>query len=660
MSLPTAGRPALCSCLLIAALMPAASAHHTTANDNSLTPIQSAYIAADKALRNNQLSRWRKLEPHLIDYPLYPYLKLREIRAAASNYTHAEIAEIVRNTDIPLPNWFKNWWLQQLVSAGDWGKIVEHYSSSKKPSARCIYARALMRSNRPEQAAHVIRDLWLVPRSQVKQCDPVFEYARQNNIIDDRLIWDRIVLAKHSGQHRLAKYLSSLIQSESVRHWVTRLDRAHAHPRDTTRANFKNWSDSSFGADAIGHAITRIARKDIEEAAAIWSELKAAYPQASARLAGSETNIARRLAIHLHPDAYEWLANLPESQNSVEILRLRMRAAIANESWDSVLATADLMSPDEAGRNEWVFWTAYAYYETGEKTKAEALWRQIASNFNFYGLLASDRIDIEYSFRNQHDPATPAMTESEAYRAPVIRRIEQWLALGRPYSARRELLDLPRDIDTGFWFHAAALFNRWQWHDGAVRAMRRAGDYRLGRLDILFPTPYIESVRKEAKRYDVPTYWIYGIMRQESNFVADIRSSAGAIGLMQLLPSTARATAKRLKLKNVTTYQLTRAALNVRLGTAYFKGILNRMDSNPVYALAGYNAGPRRSNRWQARSRSSDTAIWVETIPFSETRGYVKNILVNFIVYENLLQSRASRVSDYLPPLVTQQVALKQ
>ena len=636
------------------------AAEQSLADSTTVTQMRADYVKAEKALSAKRVDQWRKIKPRLINYPLYPYLLLHEIRADQSKFSNAAISKVVRELDIPIPSSFRNWWLNRLIANKNWKLVVEHYANSSSATTRCRYAEALIRRKLVKEATPVIIDLWLVPKSQAKQCDYVFDYATRNSIIDDQLIWERIVLAKDRNQQRLVKYLTELIKSNSVKRWVARLNNAHNHPRDTTRANFSRWSKSEHGAAVIYHAITKIARKDIEEAATIWSELKSSHPKAAARLVENEVNIARRLAIALHRDAYRWLANLPKSHTTLEFLKMRMRAAIANESWKNVLVTLELMPQEESKKSKWNFWKAYANYELGHQQEAEALWMQIAGEFSFYGLLAADQLKSEYLFQTQHETNISSDSQSAVMETPEILRIREWLALNRPYSARKELFRLSSVDDADFWFLAGVMFDKWQWHDGAVRAMRRSGNNVLARLDISFPVPFISHVRKESVRYEVPTHWIYGIIRQESNFVHNIRSSAGAIGLMQLLPSTARTTARKLKLNKVTTHDLTKASLNIRLGTAYFRGILDRMNHNPVYALAGYNAGPRRSFRWQNRSRSSDMLIWVETIPFSETRRYVKNILLNFIVYEHLLDAHRSRVSEYLPAITAKQASVNQ
>ncbi len=626
-----------------AATMPTQSIAST-----SLTEARTSFVEAEKLLKRKRITQWLRIKSKLTDYPLFPYLHLKEIQATASQHSNDEIAQVVKQLDLPIPYAFQSWWLNRLISHKDWNLIVDHYASASRATTRCTYARALIHTGQVHEATPVIHKLWLTPHSQAKQCDAVFEYGLKHNLIDDSLIWQRIVLARNKGQAKLIKYLAGLLGSAEIKRWVTRLNQAHAHPRDTLKANLSKWSNSQFGTAVLEYCITRIARTDISEAAAIWLRLKKSDPTSTAKLPQIDRNIGRRLAIVKHQDAYQWLLKLDESQVDLTTLRMQARSALAIEHWPAVLSTIASMPEQEANKSRWQFWKAKALYAMGDEDKAEQIWSKISSELSFYGFMASDLLGQRYVFETANHNTVSDSRQFKVSDTPAIIRIREWLALDRPYSARRELRYISDIKDKDFWFNVAAIFHDWQWHDGAVRAIKRAGDKQWMRLDVSFPSPFLSEVRHESVRYGIPEYWIYGIMRQESNFVRDIRSGAGAIGLMQLMPSTARSTAKTEGLKKISTSKLTIPSINIRLGTAYFSKVLNNMNDNPIYALAGYNAGPTRSRHWQKSSRTSDSAIWIETIPFHETRNYVQNVLVNFIVYEKIHRTEYSRTADYL------------
>ncbi len=640
-------------CLLL--LQPTTSVAHHSQNE-----LRASFTKAEKLLKQKRLTAWYKLKPSLKDYPLYPYLLFREIRTDPSHFSDSDISKRISQTDIPVPSYFMNWWLYRLQRNKNWGSIVQHYADASDTSFRCIYTLALLKSSGKEKAQSNLEKLWLSSRSRPKACDKLFQRGLKNGLIDDRLIWKRMLLTLGRQNEGLTKYLAGLLRTKEAKKWYHQLKLAHRNPRDELRVRLPNWVKSEYGIDVIHHAFGRIIRRNLDESVQVWYELKKKYPSAFSKLAKSQKAIGTRLALKHHKDAYNWLSTLPSHLQTTDVLRHRVRSALSTENWSGVLDSIHLMDEKEASGSEWIFWKARALYETGNANTANKLWRSIARETNFYGFLAADRLQLDYQIVNVDDQASPKELEAIAYRVPAIPRIREWLALDRYYSARRELSKLKNSHDDEFWQAAATLLHRWNWIDGAIRASYQINEFSMVTPKIFYPTPYLKSVRKESNRYSVSQHWIYGIMRQESLFIANIGSHAGAIGLMQLLPSTAREVARHQRLKKPHKKHLTQPSLNIRLGVAYFKRLLNRLGNEPIYALAGYNAGPVRSIRWKKRFTASDQAIWVETIPFRETRIYVKNVLANYIMYEKLYGKSSSRIRDYLDFTVTQQAHLSK
>lgn len=615
----------------------------------TLTEQRKSFVEANQLLDRGKINKWLKIRPNLKSYPLFPYLRLKEVRATQSQFSNHEISQVVTELEIPVPPSFGNWWLKRLLHRGDWELIVKHYSDSTQTTTQCRVAYAKIKLERPELAVPAVRKLWLASRSQPDECDTVFEYGFKNGIIDDRLIFERMLLTKARNDSHMTNYLARLLDSKDFRYWAKQLNAVHRKPKSHIAKNLSKWSQTSQGHGVIQHGIIRMARRDISDTAKFWLKLRDADSAAINRMPHIEKILATRLAWAQHQDAFDWLRGLPDDLHDNNTRPLMARSALALEDWNGVLYAIGLMPVEEANRSEWRFWRARALYESGDEALADHIWSNMASEHHYYGFLAADRLNTPYPI---HKPIPPIDLNQSAVRTmsePAIPRIREWLAMNKPYYSRRELkrLKSTRDNDADFWRHAAIQFNLWGWHDGAIQASYRTDRSSL-QLDVTHPSPYVRLVRRESLRYGVPAHWIFSIMRQESHFVHDIRSGRGATGLMQLMHSTAHITANRNGLKKPTVRDLQRADLNIRLGVAYFKQLLNQMNNNPVHALAGYNAGPIRSKKWQESFRASDPAIWVETIVFNETRNYVKNILVNFVIYEQIHSSQSSRIRDYL------------
>lgn len=632
---------------LIIAIPAVASAE----SDLTLTEQRKSYVQANQLLDHGKLSRWLNIRPQLKSYPLFPYLRFKEIRATSSQFSNDEISPIIEEMGVTMPRGFGRWWLQRLLRQGDWELIVRHYHDSSMTPTQCDVAYASIQLGRLDSAIVAIRKLWLVNQSQPEQCDRVFKYGFDNGIIDDQLIFERMLLTKAKNDSHLTNYLAGLLDSNEFRNWAKRLDAAHRDPRSLISKHLSEWSRSSQGQGIIQHGITRMVRRDLGDTAEFWLKLRVADSAAISAMPHIEKIIATRFAWSQHQDAFDWLRGLPDRVQDETTRRLMARSALAVENWNGVLSAIDLMPVEEANRSEWRFWRARALYELGDEALASQIWSAMSSELNFYGFLSADRMGVPYPIHNPVPPLNLDQTAAQTISEPAIPRIREWLALNRPYHARRELsrLKQTRASDDDFWRHAAIQFNLWGWHDGAIQASHHTDSKSL-RLDVTHPSPFVRLVRKESLRYGVPQHWIYAIMRQESNFVHDIRSNRGATGLMQLMKRTAQITAKSNGLKYPSVRDLQRADLNIRLGVAYFKQLLRQMNNNPVQALAGYNAGPSRAKRWEESFRASDPAIWVETIVFDETRNYVKTILVNFVIYEQIHSSQSSRIRDYLQP----------
>ena len=616
----------------------------------TLNEMRVAYREADLLLNQKKVNSWLKRKAALKQYPLYHYLILKEVRATHTQYSDSQIDRIISRVDVPLPSGFSRWWLNRILSHKDWNLVLKYFAGSKNTETQCAYALAMLRSKPGEQASPYVEALWLVGRSQPDQCDPLFERALQTGMIDDSLIWQRMLLTSRRNQPKMTAYLSGLLRSKEVKQWGNQLNQVHRNPKSTIKKNLSKWVESSYGRDLIKYGMVRITRKNPKNGAEFWQSLKNRNPDAISRLAETEREIAQILGWRRHKSAYKWLARLPESLQDQSILELMARNALATENWSGVLNSISLMPAAEANRPGWNYWRARALHQNSRHKEAEAILVSLADRRDFYGFLAADQMGLDYNLWQAGKSFDSSNFRSLIKKEPAVARIREWLALRKPYNARRELNHLTnsRNGDSDFWLQASELFHQWGWYDGAIRSAYTSGKHDQIDLSVTYPSPYLNNVRREAIRSSVPEHWIYGIMRQESLFIHDIRSGADAIGLMQLLPSTARRVAQRNGLKRPSRKDLSNASLNIRLGVSYFRSLLDRTKGNPVNSLIGYNAGPKRIKQWKSSIKASDPAMFVESIPFTETRNYIKKILVNFIIYEEIHNSEHTRIRDYL------------
>jgi soluble lytic murein transglycosylase len=272
----------------------------------------------------------------------------------------------------------------------------------------------------------------------------------------------------------------------------------------------------------------------------------------------------------------------------------------------------------------------------------------LAGERDYYGFLAADRVGQVYRFGHDAVPFTETdLAAAEAL--PGIARARELLRVGLTIDARREWRDAIRDLDDRQLEIAAVLAGRWGWHDRAIVTVARADHF--DDLDLRFPLVYQDLVLSNARATGLDPAWVYGVMRQESAFWEDARSRSGALGLMQLMPSTARETARRLRERVDDVYDLLSPPKNIRLGVAYLRRVLDRFDGHQGLATAAYNAGPGRVRSWLPGSHPLAADIWVDTVPFNETRGYVKRVMAYTAIYEHRLERPVRPLKGRLPPV---------
>ena len=634
--------------LVLAVLLLTLSEGHASA---SMLELRKTYTDARNALDRKDMRRWRKLKPGLSDYPLYPYLVFMELHAQGNRTSDAQIASAMESATIPIPPYFKVWALSRFYRSKDWENIAHFFPNSKDPKVRCKYAESLIHTAGTSQAQPILESLWLVSKSQPPECDRLFNYGLQNNLIGDQLIWERLLLTSARNRTSMNRYLTSLFESENSVQRAELLRRAHRNPETMLTNNASKWHSTDWGKDLIDYSLKRLTRKDPDGAIEMWHRLIQKGIIRAEDYASTKRYIAMSLAKKHHPEAHSWLSGLPNSVQDEDSQWWTFRSAALKSDWHGVLAALDTLHSSEGNISAVDFWRAQALLQTGEDSEAHSILNELAAQPNYYGFLAADFLGVDYPLHVNPTADGGSFNKIVTNNESIV-RIRELLLLNRKFTARRELHRLKQDIDDqDFWYSAALLFGRWGWHDGAINAFRKTEASATSVINVLYPQPYLDIVARESARHYAPRQWIYGIMRQESLFIPNIASSAGATGLMQLMLNTAKFEANRQRLKRPSRSSLRNPALNIRLGSGYFKRLYVQSDDNIVISLASYNAGAVNVKKWLRSTDITDTLIWIETIPFRETRLYVKKVLENITIYSFLIELEGEKLSSYLKPV---------
>ncbi len=603
----------------------------SVAASSGLNRQRQEFLAARQAYETGDLGTWQRLSANLKDYPLYPYLRYPYLRDHLDSVAESEVLAFIKRYDGSPPGTrLRNAWLINLAHAQRWPEYLRLYQNSSDPSLACYQVQARIAQARGKLDAALIDQaeaLWLVGHEQPAACDAVFKYLSDQRRMTDRLIWARLRLALASGELHLAEHLAHSL-SDIEQKWVQRWQRMYLQPA-TQLGNPAYREDLSIARKIIVFGLQRLARSTPETAHIRWRQLSAHHNFSDAQRYEVESAIAIAAARQSSPHALEWLAAIKDAATDASLREWRIRSAVRAGDWAHVESWTRALPNAERSENT-EYWRARALEALGSQEEALAGYRDLAKQRSYYGFLANDRLHQEYTLNNSPLVTDDQQLASMAAR-PALRRAYELFQLGLIPEARREWHAATEKMSPAELAQAALLAKRWGWYERALMTAAQGGQW--DDLELRFPTPYRRQVTDDARRQQIDPSWVYGVMRQESAFMADARSSAGALGLMQLMPATAKHTAHLLDWPLWRLQDLLAPVENIRLGSAYLRHILDSFHGNQLLATAAYNAGPGRVRQWLSAG-TTPADQWVETIPFTETRKYVQNVLTNAVIFD--------------------------
>ena len=603
-------------------------------------------------------------------YVLWPDLRAAWFRAKLRTVDRAAVeAFLDRYGTLKPARELRYRYALQLADAGDLDSYLEIYEAYYQglgiDRLDCIALHAEIRAGREKRVTNRARELWMSARSQPEECDPVFEHLRDANKLSEEDYRARYSLAIESREFRRSRWLARSID-ESLVEESTRWLLAQSDP-ERFIAERRDDTDPGLTPRQLAYAIERLAVRDPDRAHRLWTELQQDRPFPTGLRRATSRHVALHAAYDKLDNAYELLTSLPIDAQDEEVLRWRAKTSIRTERWSDLLNDIAMMSVAQRGSEQWRFWRGFALARTdaadagpladrnhaqprpAEHPRRDAadasrsILEPLASERSYYGFLAADELDSEYEFADARLRPDEALIRRLATREELIRARELFLT-GLDGRGRSEWDAALTWLTPEEKAQAAILADRWGWHSRAISTAAGVGNY--DDLELRYPLPWMQAFEKHSSSASIPTTWALGVARSESLFMRDARSGAGAVGLMQLLPSTGRRLARRISVPYGGLDTLTDPVMSIRLGTRYLGDMAERYDGNRVLATAAYNAGPRRVDDWLPESGAVDARIWIESIPFKETRKYVRRVLTAETIFHWRLTGQARRLSD--------------
>ena len=624
-------------------------------DDPYLREQRQHYTMAKKALKNDNKALYEKLKTKLQGYPLYPYLEYREIMVQLDQLPYQRIDRFLeRHQGSHLADELLKRWLQQLARRKDWRNYTRYYQSSLNSTALyCHYLWSQFKTG-DKNIYPQITALWNVGKSQPAACNKVFDQWKKSGYLTPEIAWERHKKAITRGNHGLASYISRSMP-KSMKRSAKLYRRINRLPKIIVDKSLFN-EDTPLNRDIIAHGLRKYARSDPKAANSLWQQYRQQYTFSS----DDQDRINLYTAIRLAKKGYiEHATELavshsgnPANINDPRLVTTVLRQLLKQQRWRDILVWIEQLPAAEKQSDQWRYWQARALAHTyahnikqhNTRQRIQSIYRELSANRSYYGFLAADRIGLDYAFTDK--PATIGNRSMQEIKAiPALQRAFELFALGKMYTARHEWAYGVKNLSNEQHRAAAQLADEWGWNRKAIESMAAAKYWND--LDIRFPLVHTHWVDKASRKIpSTDNTLIYAIARQESTWAADALSPAGAVGLMQIIPKTARQTARRIGL-SYSRKRLFQPEYNITIGSRYVDKLIRRYKGNRLLAVAAYNAGPNRVNRWLANSgQKLPYDVWIEVIPFKETRKYVKNVLYYKVIYDYRTGQSASLITQ--------------
>lgn len=584
----------------------------------------------------------------LENYVLWPDLRATWLRANIKTVPSTEIESFTKQYGALRPaRELRYQAALNLVRNGDLAGYLriyqQFYQGQNIAKLDCLALQAEIKAGRIQHVDIRAIDLWMVGESQVSECDSVFEYLDDRNLLGIVEYQKRYARAVEKRNFTLAQWLAKKIDQQHV-DAATQWRKAQANPSDFLKASRRR-SGNRVLREQLVYATEQLTYRDPKIARKLWGRVVKKHKFSEAQKLLTAQHIALWTARDNLRGAYNLLTGLAPAAQSDEVLRWRARTSLRGGHWINLLADIAMMTDAEQKTEEWRYWQAVALNRSGQLLAAKAKFEALSLERSYYGFLAADELDQDYALDDSSLLVDEIRLKALEARPEIIRARELFY-VGQDGRGRSEWDAVARYLSNDDKIQAAILAHRWGWHSRAITVTASLGEY--DDLSIRYPLPYQTTFEEYSTQANIASTWAYGIARSESLFMRDARSSAGAIGLMQLMPATGRDVAKEIKLPYSGLATLVDPKSNIRLGTTYLGQMAERYGGNRVLATAAYNAGPHRVDRWLPKDSTIDARIWIENIPFNETRQYVKRVLVAQTIFHWRMTGKIRRLSDEL------------
>jgi len=583
------------------------------------------FIEARAALAAGSMETFETLYASLDDYPLQTYLAHERLsKKWSANRPGAEaldeLSAFTEQTDQTHFSRKLTRKLQRLFAdTQQWKTFLAISELSLAASLPCREIQAknelgLLKGFDDESLA-----LWIKPKKQPDACAAVLANLEATSTVPVAAIWNKIFSAMEADKPEFAKPVLNYLAS-SDRRLVQRWIESFKTPKAFLLSGELS-EDTVLNRRIIADLVVEWSKEDTPAAMNHWLAIRDDYVFYRDRNYDTHRAIAMRSAYRRMPEAYDWLHTFEAKADDLELQEWRIRTALLSEDWQAVRKSISALPIVEQQEDHWAYWEARALQVLGQSDEARAIYTDLAKLQSYHGFLSADRLNLEYVLYDDPFIVDRSLLNTIA-QDPRLIRAREFHYVQLPHEGRREWNSWLKNRQAEELAAGAVLASHWSLYDRAIFTAGKTEQKRA--ISVRFPVLYRSEVAKAAVKNRIDPAWIFGVMRRESAYIRDIKSGAGAVGLMQLMPNTAKYVAK-LQGNDNWRGDLTDASTNINFGAFYLRHVMNEFDDHQVLATASYNAGPHRISTW-LEDKVLDADIWIDTIPFTETRRRVKCI----------------------------------
>ena len=639
--------PAILTPIILSAALFAACAGFTQANPRpqNLSSADSAILDLNQAFKNGDQKRLRELLPKVRGHALTPWADYWELSTRLDKAQSEEIqAFFSRYAGSYQEDRLRNEWLLLLGKRKEWTGFATEYPKFRMnddKSVRCYALLTEFNNNSSAEIAAQVESLWLAQRETEEGCAAAAEQQVRAGKLKPLSVWHRARLGFENERPRIASQAVGILSED----WTTQVRTIYADP--ARYLSDKISAVRSRTKEFVTLALIRLAATDVDAAVREMGKIRWKTQLTQEEQSWVWGVIGKRAARRLSDDANALFARGQARYMHEDQLAWRVRAALRAADWAQVRDTVSAMNETQRQDPTWIYWNARALMalKTQPATaQAVTLYQSIASSRGFYEQLALEELGQQVTQPTR--PAAPSPAEAEAARNnPGLNRALLAIGIGlrsegvREWNYQTSLHQSGGMSDRELLAAAQLACDQAVW-DRCINTSERTKS--VIDFEQRFPMPFRTEVIRQAGKIGLDPAFVYGLIRQESRFIMDARSHVGASGLMQVMPATARWTARKIGLTNFQPHHITDRDTNIAIGTGYLKMVLESFEGSMPLATAAYNAGPSRSRNWRGQNGdvAREAAIWAENVPFNETRDYVKKVLANTTNYAAILSGQ--------------------